>query len=1193
MPTLVLDEPHGSVLHGAGRAAMREQIAFARRAARALGHLRIGLRRAATTRWPTSTRRRACRASRCAARRPTSWWSRPTPPRSPRRSRRTAPSPTCAARSAAARAAATASSRRSTSRRRARPSGQALPAGRDLHGAPPGHEHRRARQRAARRRAAPLGHGATPRSRRWPRCCTSARRARSRQLPIRAAARARPTRRGARRGHAARGRSRHGGARSRRTCCRTAATPSRCAPTAPARAAGGASGVTRSRDDALRDAYGSFFYLRWDRQPRAGLAHPASGARPGAGALPRAASTPTACCFDADWPELRGAHARCWVSPEDDIEFRQRRAAQHRRRARSTLELISSFEVDARRPARRRGAPGVPEPVRRAPSGSRPAGAAAVERKPRLHATRACAAAHFVAAADAARAVGRRADRPARWLGRNRDARHAAALDSTQPPARRRRRRVDTGLDPVAALRGAAAIAPGAHGARDLRTAAARQRDDAARGDRQVPPAEARRARLADVGHAGAASACATCASTRRELRALQTLTTVADADTTPRAHARPRRRAATGACSGASASRATGRSCWCHPPASPQGLGLLRSLRRRCACGLAAASPATWSCVNAEPASYLMPLQREIDGAARAHVGAADAAQPRATPRPASTCCATSDLSRRRDWRRCARLARVRFNADGRPLAHHVQELRERARRSALERAPGRVAARSLPAPTRPRPADARRAAGRLRRRRAASSASRSTRPPRPPRPWVNVLANPGFGAQISRGRRRLHLGRATAGCTSSRRGRTTRSPTRRASGSCCRTCDTRELVRSRRRPAATRRRLPRRARPGLHACSSTGAATWRSRPPGASIRDERVKQVRVRARQPRAPARARLRALGDGRVAAWARRAATARTVAQRCEAPTTTLPRGCSAHAARTAPPASAAAPPSSPSPARPTAPTRLDLRPARVLRRARPRSSCPTSCGQRARRRPRPLRRARRRELTLRAGESARAASSCSATPPSAEAARQLARRWQPRDVPRGAGAGARAAGTSCSARRTVRTPDPLFDAMVNRWLLYQTVACRLWAQGRLLPGRRRLRLSRPAAGRDGPRAGPHPTLLREQILLNASRQFPEGDVQHWWHAPSGAGVRTHFSDDLLWLPYACAHYVEATGDAALLDERVPFIEGAGDPRRRRGRLLRAAASAPRRATRLRALRARDRPQPARSARTACR
>ncbi len=74
----------------------------------------------------------------------------------------------------------------------------------------------------------------------------------------------------------------------------------------------------------------------------------------------------------------------------------------------------------------------------------------------------------------------------------------------------------------------------------------------------------------------------------------------------------------------------------------------------------------------------------------------------------------------------------------------------------------------------------------------------------------------------------------------------------------------------------------------------------------------------------------------------------------------------------------------------------------------------------------------------------------------------------------------------------------------------------------------------------------------PTTLRAQILLNASRQFVQGDVQHWWHEPLGVGVRTHFSDDLLWLTHACVHYLQATGDATLLDEQVPFLEGSAIP-----------------------------------------
>ena len=74
----------------------------------------------------------------------------------------------------------------------------------------------------------------------------------------------------------------------------------------------------------------------------------------------------------------------------------------------------------------------------------------------------------------------------------------------------------------------------------------------------------------------------------------------------------------------------------------------------------------------------------------------------------------------------------------------------------------------------------------------------------------------------------------------------------------------------------------------------------------------------------------------------------------------------------------------------------------------------------------------------------------------------------------------------------------------------------------------------------------------PAMLRQHIVQCASRQYVEGDVQHWWHAPLGAGVRTHFSDDLLWLAHACVHYLQATGDATLLDVKVAFLEGPAIP-----------------------------------------
>jgi cyclic beta-1,2-glucan synthetase len=961
----------------------------------------------------------------------------------------------------------------------------------------------------------------------------------------------------------------------------------------------GSIGITRWRDDALRDEHGSFFYLRGlesvaqpgrlierlardmagppqavirRAQPLASLTqHPA----PDPAAQYRSVYHADRVCFEAEWPRLH-AHTTVWVSPEDDIEFRKVELRNLSDRV-LEIELISAFDITLAEPRADEAHPAFGNLFVSAQW--LPAQEALLfERRPRLANEQALQAAHFIASSDPQVVCVRIQTDRQRWLGRNHasnrplasfDELPAKAGDGTDPDAAYT---LDTGLDPVCAISVCLRIAP--HGKARLTFAtAASDNGGTLRAviDKYRQTSHVQRASLMSATLTGIRLRALGIGA--ENFAAVQSLTTALAQTLT-----RPRGAASVDSGAGVVCDR---RLLWRFgisgdrplilvSAGASQGLGLLRSLGQALRMWAWGGIACDLVVINAEPTSYLMALQPELVAMRERH--AADSAAQGGSPSTGLHVLRAEELSGD-ELSTLHSLARVRLLADGRPLLHHVQEwlaLHEQAfdQRHATsttevaQAADARGTHRAVPAPI-----------GRFAPAGGEFRFDVSARL-RPTRPWINVLSNPAFGAQIT------EAGSGYSWALNSRMNQLTawsNDPVADPPSEWFLLQDRKTLQVWSVAPSAW-------GEDGIDYQVVHGqgfsrishrrgdldvTATW-----CVDARSS-VKQVRLQFVN-RGPRTLQLRLIG---MAEWMMGASRA--------------DRGSvhtAAHHQRLGP-------------VRPISPDAGTLRERRLTallctQRDRaagfgdgtaflalttdtdeadgPGGAHPISsvidwtCDRRE------CFDARGRlvlpdHLGQRSGSGLDPCAALSAPlnlPPGAGADSIIERVFLLgyADSPGAARQlAALAAGKPATQREdevgehwerllgatTVKTPDPLFDAMVNRWLLYQTVTCRLWAKAGFYQ----------AGGATGFRdqlqdamalVWAAPATLREQIVVCAARQFAEGDVQHWWHAPGGAGVRTHFSDDLLWLPHACVHYLRSTGDAGLLNQQVAFLEGASIP-----------------------------------------
>jgi cyclic beta-1,2-glucan synthetase len=892
-------------------------------------------------------------------------------------------------------------------------------------------------------------------------------------------------------------------------------------------------GITRSRDDALRDDRGSFFYLR--RGPKARLHSITQHPAPDPAAHYSSAFHADRVCFDTEWDNLH-AHMTVWVSPEDDIEFRQ---VELRNGGELPLdiELLSAFEValsDARADEAHPAFTNLFVSAQWLPSHQ----ALLLERKPRLATEQGLRMAHFLTDSSTPLRQVRLSTSRQHWQGRNRpSSQPLGGLTLAPDGSAEQAVTLDTGLDPVCALSARFHIAPGAKVRLTFATAVSKNADTLrAVIDKYRLSSNVQRASLMSATLTGIRLRALRISA--ENFTAMQTLTSLLVMSLNrPQARAVRPNSASTEVCDR--------RLLWRFDISGDRpiilvqisvvhGLGLIRAMAQSLGLWLWGNVACDLVVINAEPASYLMTLDHEIAALRDRHMADVNAKAGASGTR--LHLLRADDLSHA-ELNTLHSLARVVLRADGRPLTHHVQdwlalqeaafERRQQTATSALPLSP--------PIGDHPTPS-----VGTFTPDAGAFSFTVSAQQ-RPPKPWINVLANPDFGA---------HLSEAGGGYTwavNSRLNQLTGWSNDALSDPpsewfLLQNSQTREVW-SVSPGAGIDPTLSYRVTHGQgftrieHQQGELKvSATW------CVDSHTSVKQVQITLHNHgNKTLHLRLTGLVEWLMGANRSDRSTVRCSVLHHNGQIALL----ATQRERAAGFGDGTAFLSLTHSGTPTEDWTCDRS---ECFDARGRLVLPDLFGQGSGDGLDPCA-ALSTRISLHAGQSAQSSFLLGFAPapdqigalldqavatPASERLAQVRAGWD-----------------SLLGATTVKTPDPLLDVLVNRWLLYQAVSCRLWAKSGFYQ----------AGGATGFRdqlqdamalAWAAPNMLRAQIVLHTSRQFVQGDVQHWWHAPTGVGVRTHFSDDRLWLVMACCHYLQATGDSSLLDEQVPFLEGITIP-----------------------------------------